>query len=157
MRLIKILPIIFPIAAIACGDANEKMKMASLLQQDDEFQYFVCGDDKKCSESTNALMSKLEFSGQPAGPTKGIFFCFVESAIKARNGYTGVFLLDKHSLVSFEFVFFGSGIAPTKDIANGYYTLNGREIVESGAIEKTVFVWNGRHYVVMGRSIKESK
>ena len=157
MRLIKILPLIFPIAAIACGDANEKMKMASLLQQDDEFSYFACGDDKKCSESANGLISKLEFSGLPASPTNGVSFCFVEPAIKARNGYTGVFLLDTHSIVSFEFVFFGSGIGPTKDVKNGYYTLNGREIVESGAIEKTVFIWNGRHYVVKGRSMKEIK
>lgn len=41
MRLINTLPLIFPIAAIACGGANEKMKMASLLQQDDEFHYFI--------------------------------------------------------------------------------------------------------------------
>ncbi|WP_263770767.1 hypothetical protein [Propionivibrio soli] len=134
------------ITAYACGGHDVKEKMARQLMKDDEFTTFVCGDEKQCRDNVEIFTSALNFRERPANKTNSLKICLVESIVKARNGYTGIFIKGESGAITYEFSFFGSGIGPTKRLINGYFTLEGREIIESGVVEKTTFEWNGKHY-----------
>ncbi|AKJ30906.1 hypothetical protein [Caldimonas brevitalea] len=128
--------------AYSCGSLEQQQEMASLLHKDKEYLQFVCGEEP-CE--LDQFQSQLEFHGKKIAKKGNIQGCFVEPVRKARNFYTGVFLVDGMA-VKQQFIYFGSGIGPVSKRTGGYKDLVGTELSGPNDFERHLFRWDGTRY-----------
>lgn len=129
---------------MACEDALQRQRMIEYLSQDQEFTEFVCGTEP-CG--TEKLSARVEIRSEIVRHKPKAVGCFVEPIRKARNFYTGVFLILDSQDPKPQFIFFGSGIGSTKKVLRGLKVIEGHEIGELGKKEIHIFRWNGKAYV----------
>jgi len=153
MRWINFFFVLVVTPVYACEDIAYRQQIIEYLMQDQEFVEFVCGVEP-CS--ANKLGAGVEYRSEILSIDGRIVSCFVEPIRKARNFYTGVFVMIDQQPPQPQFIFFGSGIGVTKKLFRGLKVLEGHEIGEAGAKEIHTFKWDGNAYIER-QSAKGSK
>ena len=144
MRWLIFMLAVWSSSLLACEDHLQRDRMIEYLTQDKEFTEFVCGTDPCGPEQ---LKAGVEFRSEILRNTPRVVAWFVEPTRKARNFYTGVFIVLNSKDPRPQFIFFGSGIGSTLKVFHGMKVLEGHEIGETGAKEIHQFRWNGKDYV----------
>lgn len=144
MRWLILMLMLWSGSLLACEDQLQRDRMIEYLAQDQEFTEFVCGV-YPCGPQQ--LKARVEFRSEILRNTPRVVAWFVEPTRKARNFYTGVFVVLNSKDPKPQFIFFGSGIGSTLKVFRGMKVLEGHEIGEAGAKEIHQFRWNGNAYI----------
>ncbi|WP_454725564.1 MULTISPECIES: hypothetical protein [Cupriavidus] len=107
---------------------------------DPDYRQFVCANnDCSVNDFANSIaVDQVLLGGDLIG-------CFATPVRKARNYYTGFYVIEKGKIRS-QFTFFGAWLAPKKDAKTSPAPLVGVEYIEAGEFERHQFSWNGRDY-----------
>ena len=143
MKLIISLFLLCSGSVLGCGNPSQRDAMVEYLSHEKDFMEYLCGSGCD-AEQINA---GIQFRSEVLREAPDVTACFVEPAKKARNFYTGVFVLRNANPPEPQFIFFGSGIGSKTRLVHKMKVLEGREIGEQGVSEISLFVWNGKAYV----------
>ncbi len=139
------------LCAWTCTDPAQQALMVDSLFADQEYLQFVCGSET-CDKAV--FMDRLEFRSEKLNDLGDVTGCFVEPQRKATNFFTGFFVV-KDGVAALQFIFFGSGMGPTKRSRLGLRGVVSSEIAEHGDTVEHTFQWDGARYVETGsKSLK---
>ncbi|MCG5071902.1 hypothetical protein [Paraburkholderia tagetis] len=129
----------------ACGTDIQRERMAERLHADIDMQKFVCAADScPISEFEKGLKFykyKESFRG------KVILICVIESALNAKNSYTGIFAA-KSGEFEFQFISYGSGIKVGANKAGVPMIMEyGVSDPDGSEYSLNQYLWNGEGFI----------
>ncbi|WP_374603576.1 hypothetical protein [Niveibacterium sp.] len=142
ISLLLAISLVSPASATYCDSDEDVTAVVAFISSDDEFRDYLCGDAACTKEE---IGTRIDIRAETVNG-KDVSVCLATPKQAGRNIYTAV-LIRTPTAIYPEFVFFGSGIGPAKRTTNGYSDLVGTEIGDKGVATRTVFTWNGKHYI----------
>lgn len=116
--------------------------MTDNVFSDKDYKSYICGE-RVCDLHYFASQLNIDCAKASRGGDEKI--CFVTPNRKARNYYTGVFIIIENN-VKEQFIFFGSGIGKATSSTKGFFDLKGVEIQDPGQSYETIYRWSGEYY-----------
>lgn len=136
------LSIISPASANYCESNEDVATVVAFISSDSEYREYLCGDAACTNEE---IGTRIDIRAETVNG-RDVSVCLATPKQMGRNIYTAVLIRTPNEIYP-EFVFFGSEIGPSKRATNGFKYLVGTEIGDKGVATRTVFTWNGKHYI----------
>lgn len=142
ITLLLAISLVSPVSANYCDSDEDVAAVVAFISNDGEYRDYLCGDVACTKEE---IGTRIEIRAETVNG-KDVSVCLATPKQMGRNMYTAVLIRTPNEIYP-EFVFFGSGIGPAKRATNGFKDLVGTEIGDKGVATRTVFKWNGKHYI----------
>ena len=143
--------LIFPLLALFttsqanaayCQSEEDAAAVVAFISSNREYRDYFCSDVACTNEE---IETRIDIRAETVNGND-VAVCLATPKQMGRNIYTAVLIRTPNEVYP-EFVFFGSGIGPAKRATNGFKDLVGTEIGDEGVATRTVFTWNGKHYI----------